>query len=315
MSLQATSGRAAIAAPIEPPAASVTDPGLVVDVLAIVRPRIAVLSLGTVAVGAVAGAGGLPDLGLLAATLLGSGLVAAGSSAWNQLLERDVDARMERTRNRPLPTGRMRSADAFGIGLLATAAGLGLLVATAGPLAAAVAAAIVVLYVGVYTPLKRVTSLNTVVGAIPGALPPLIGWAAVRGELGAGAWALFAIVFFWQFPHFLAIARLCRDDYARAGLRMLSVVDAEREGPGMIGLQAASFALVLLPASLWPAVLGVAGPSYFMGALVLGVAFLVVSIAFAVRSDEGNARRLLRASVLYLPALFAFLVLDLPAVA
>ena len=285
-------------------------PSLADDIRSLLRLRIATMSLITVAAGAILAHGGLPPLGLLSLTLLGSFLVAGGASVLNQYLEQDVDALMERTRNRPLPAGRMRPATVAAAGWTLSLIGLALLALTVNLVSATVAAVILFSYLFLYTPLKRLTPLNTVVGAVPGALPPLIGWTAVGRDLGPEAWALFTILFLWQLPHFLAIARLCRDDYARAGLAMLPVVEGDHSGPSVTGWQAFACSLLLLPASLAPTMLGVTGTSYFLAAAGLGVAFLAVALAFAWNNSLGNARRLLRASVLYLPLLYVFLVAD-----
>jgi protoheme IX farnesyltransferase len=218
---------------------------------------------------------------------------------------------MRRTANRALPRGRVTSVEAAlfgaGLGLLGTA----ILLLGANWLAAAVAASTLLLYVLVYTPLKPWTTLNTAIGAIPGALPPVIGWAAATETLGIEALALFLIVFLWQFPHFLAIAWIYREDYARGGLRMLPEVDPHG---ALTGRQATTYALALVPAGLLPATVGLAGPVYFVGALVLGVFYLVAAARFWACVSESTARRLLRTSFVYLPAVLLLLVLNpLPA--
>jgi protoheme IX farnesyltransferase len=240
-------------------------------------------------------------------TLLGTALVAAGASALNQVVERDVDALMRRTAQRPLPAGRLQPDAAVLWAALLAGGGLLELALGANLLAAALAAATLLGYVGVYTPLKRKSSLSTVVGAIPGAVPPMIGWAAVTGTLGPGAWALFALLFFWQMPHFLAIAWIYRADYARGGFPMLSVDDAD-------GLRTSRQALIycaaLVPVSLLPAALGLAGGVYFAGALVAGAWFLTASAAFALDRSAAAAKRLMLVSVFYLPAVLAALAAD-----
>jgi heme o synthase len=278
------------------------------DYAELTKPRVAVLVLFTVFTGAVLAAGGVPDWRVLFHVLFGTALVAAGASAWNQLYERESDARMQRTENRPLPAGRLAPAEVlvFALGL----GGSGLVYlgcALYQPTAALVAAVTLVCYAFVYTPLKRYTTLNTLVGAVPGALPPVIGWTAVRGGLDAEAVALFVVLFLWQVPHFLAIAWIYRDDYARAGLRMLPVVD--RAG-GLSGRQMVSYCLALIPASLAPVLLGRAGPVYFVGAVALGVFFLTSALRFLRSSTTPQARRVMRASLIYLPALLALLLLD-----
>jgi protoheme IX farnesyltransferase len=282
-------------------------PSLLRDALTLVRPRIAVLVLVTVAVGASVAAHGLPPLALLGHALLGTLLVAASSSALNQVLEAETDALMLRTADRPLATGRLSRRAVTLVSILAVIAGLAELALLASPAAAAVALASFLIYILAYTPLKRRTSLNTLVGAIPGALPPVIGWAAVTGRADAGAWALFGIVFVWQFPHFLAIAWLNRDDYARAGLKMLPNVEG---GLRITSWQTMNYCLALVPVSLAPAVLQLAGRAYFLGALYLGLGFLATAVIFTLHESRPNARRLLVASLVYLPALLGLLCMD-----
>jgi protoheme IX farnesyltransferase len=278
------------------------------DYLELTKPRVALLVLFTVAAGALLASRGTPDVALLVHTLLGTALVAAGASALNQLLERHSDALMRRTENRPLPAARLQPAEVAFFGAALGLAGVTYLaVALPHPLAALVAAFTYLSYVFLYTPLKRRTPLNTLVGAVPGALPPVIGWTAVRGSVGPEAAALFLILFLWQVPHFLAIAWIYRDDYARAGLRMLPVTD--RHGV-RTGRQMVSYCLVLIPASLLPAVVGLAGPVYWAGAVLLGAWFLGRAIGFVRRGSVEQARRVLHASLIYLPALLALMLLD-----
>jgi protoheme IX farnesyltransferase len=287
-------------------------PTRLADYLELTKPRVSVLVLFTVAAGGWLAARGVPDPAGLLHTLVGTALVAAGASALNQLLERHSDALMQRTENRPLPAGRLQPLEVLVCGLLLGTAGVVyLLVLVRQPLAAGVAALAFGSYVFLYTPLKRKTTLNTLVGAVPGALPPVIGWTAVRGTLDAEAIVLFVILFLWQVPHFLAIAWIFREDYARAGLQMLPVVD---EAGGMTGRQMVSYCLTLIPVSLMPAVLGLAGPIYVVGAFVLGFTFLGYAIGFARSTSTPQARRVLRASLIYLPALLALLVADARAV-
>jgi protoheme IX farnesyltransferase len=272
------------------------------------KPRIALMVLFTVVIGAVLGGGGRVDLLLLVHTVVGTTLVAAGASALNMYLERRADARMRRTENRPLPAKRLLPVEAL---LFGTALGVGgfayLWAMLPQAWAALVAAITFVTYVFVYTPLKRVTPLNTLVGAVPGALPPLIGWTAARGSLDVEAAGLFLIVFFWQVPHFLAIAWIHRDDYARGGFRMLPVVD--RDG-AVTGRNMVVYCLALLPASLLPTLGGHVGLVYVVGALTLGLAFLVCTLGFLRTASTPNARRVLRGSLLYLPAVLALLLID-----
>jgi len=214
---------------------------------------------------------------------------------------------MRRTASRPLPSGRLGPEVALGFGLLAASLGLNVLGVVAGGLACGLTLLAFASYVFVYTPLKRWTTLNTLVGAVPGALPPVIGWAAARSPLGPEAAALFLIVFLWQVPHFLAIAWIYRDDYARAGLRMLPVADPRG---GVTGLYMVAYCLALVPASLLPVLFGGAGPFYLVGAVLLGLTFLASAAGFLHTSSPTRARRVLRASLVYLPALFALLLLD-----
>jgi len=275
------------------------------DWLELAKPRITVMVVFTALVGFVTGSTASPWTLLLAAALAGTGLVAAGASVLNQVMERDTDALMLRTRTRPIPSGRIRPGEARVFGALLTATGLVVLVGLCGPLAAAVALATWVSYLFAYTPLKRRTPLATLVGAVPGALPPVIGWAAARDRLDAGAFVLFAILFLWQVPHFLAIAWLYREDYARAGFPMLPVLD--REG-SFTGRQAVLHSLALLLVSLAPTAAGLAGLAYAAGALVLGVALTLLALRLARARDLVAARGLFLASVVYLPALSSLLL-------
>jgi protoheme IX farnesyltransferase len=277
------------------------------DYVELMKPRITSMVVLTTLVGFMVGARGPFAGGVLAATLIGTGLVAAGSSALNMLLERRTDALMLRTRNRPLPAGRLRPVDALAWGLLLTAAGLAVLVWRAGTLPAAVALLTWAAYLFLYTPLKTRTSLATVVGALPGALPPVIGWAASAGRLEPGAFVLFAILFLWQIPHFLAIAWIYREDYARGGLPMLPVLDPEGR---MTGRQAVANSMALALISLTPAVAGMTGRVYLAGAALLGVGFTAVAVHAAVARTLPAARRLFLASLVYLTALCALLLID-----
>lgn len=278
------------------------------DYLALTKPRVAVLVLFTVAAGVLLAAGGRPDPLLLVHTVLATALVAGGASALNQLIEKNSDALMRRTENRPLPAGRLQPLEVwvFGVGL-ALAGIAWLAVALRQPCTPLVAAFTFAAYVGVYTPLKSRTPLNTLIGAVPGALPPVIGWTAVRGTFGAEAWVLFAILFLWQVPHFLAIAWIYREDYSRAGLCMLPVVDPEgvQTGRNMV-----VYCVALVPASLAPVMQGTAGPVYLFGALLLGGGFLISAVGFRRSPSTSKARCVLRASLLYLPGLLLLLLLD-----
>ena len=281
--------------------------GVAADYLELSKPRITLMVTLTALVGYVLGARGPMAAPHLAATLFGTALVAAGASALNMLLERRSDALMLRTRARPLPSGRLRPAEALACGLALTSTGLAALAWLAGPLAALVALATWASYLFLYTPLKPRTSLCTVVGAFPGALPPVIGWAAARGTLDPGAFVLFAILFLWQIPHFLAIAWIYRDDYARGGLPMLPVLDPDGR---ITGRQAVANTLALLVVSLTPTAAGLAGSLYLAGAIVLGLAFSAVAVWAAAERTLRAARALFLASLVYLPALCALLLAD-----
>jgi protoheme IX farnesyltransferase len=277
------------------------------DYLELAKPRVVLMVLVTTLVGFYLGSTGSPALVTLAHTLVGTALAAGGTLAWNQLMEIDLDGRMMRTRHRPLPDGRILPVEALVLGGVLLAAGLAHLALAVNLVSAGVTAAIAVVYLLVYTPLKRVTPLCSLAGAVPGALPPVAGWAAARGSLDLQAWVLFAIMFLWQIPHSLAIARLYRDDYARAGIRLLPVVDVD--GPST-GTQVVAFCLALLPVALLPTLIGIAGMIYFLVALTLGVAFLWSGITLARGRSVADARRLMFASLLYLPALLGVMALD-----
>ena len=277
------------------------------DFLALTRPRVVVMVLVTTLVGFYVGSVGRPDYVRLLHALVGMALAAGGTLALNQYLERDVDARMERTRLRPLPDGRLVPVEALVFGVAITGIGLLYLAFFVNVLSAFVTAISVGSYLFLYTPLKRKTSLCSVVGAVPGALPPVIGWGAARGELGPEAWVLFGILFLWQIPHSLAIARLYQEDYARAGIRVLPVVEPDGRSTGR---QIVSNCLALLAVGLLPTLIGFAGPVYFFGAIVLGLMFLGCGIALAISRSEASARLLLFASLVYLPAQLGLMALD-----
>jgi len=278
-----------------------------VDFLALTRPRVVVMVLVTTVVGFYLASVGAPDYGRLLHTLFGMAFAVGGTLALNQYLERDVDARMRRTRHRPLPDGRLQPKQALVFGVAITGCGILYLAFFVNVLSAFVTAFSVGSYLFLYTPLKRKTSLCMVVGAVPGALPPVIGWGAARGELGLEAWVLFGILFLWQIPHSLAIARLYRDDYARAGIKVLPVVEPDG---GSTGRQIISNCLALLAVGLLPTLIGLAGSVYFFGAIVLGLMFLGCGIALAISRSEASARRLLFASLVYLPAQLGLMALD-----
>ena len=277
------------------------------DLVSLTKPRVVVMVLVTTVVGYYVALAGAPDYGRLIALVIGTLLAAGGTLALNQYWERDVDALMERTRTRPLPEGRLAPLEAllFGAGL--TAAGLAVLALGVGWLATLATTATFVLYIFAYTPLKLRTSLCTIVGAIPGALPPVTGWAAARDDLALGAWVLFGILFLWQLPHTLAIGRLYQADYARAGVRLLPVIDAEGRATER---QILSGCVALLAVSLLPTLIGLAGGVYFAGALLLGGAFVAFGVQQALTPSPLRARRVLLASLLYLPALLALLAFD-----
>lgn len=277
---------------------------LVADYVAITKPRIVALVLVTVAVGFMVAVPGF-DVRAFVWLMMGAGLVAAGSNALNQVIERDLDARMERTRRRPLPSGRIAPGAASGYAWVLGAAGVADLAVFVNLLTAGIAALTLISYVFAYTPLKRKSTLATLVGAVPGALPILGGWTAAGGTLDATAWSLFAIMFLWQLPHFLALAWLYRDDYGRAGMRMLSGVDPD----GRVTFrQAVLYAVALVPVSVAPPLMAITGPLYFVGALLLGAWLVWRSVAAARQPSAPNARRLFMASVLYLPALLVLMV-------
>jgi len=277
------------------------------DFVALAKPRLNLLVVASTLAGYVMADG--EPLGVLriCAMLLGTGLVAGGASALNQVSERDIDALMRRTRTRPLPDQRLQPAESVLFGAAIATAGALMIAAASNLLAAAVALATLVVYVGIYTPLKRRTPFSTVVGAIPGALPAIVGWAAASGEVSARAWILFGIMFFWQLPHFLAIAWMCREDYGRAGLPMLPVLEPDGRSTGR---QAVLYAAALIPVSLAPAPLHMAGQLYFAGALVLGFAFLWVTFQFARTRSTRDARRAFFSSLAYLPLLWMLMIAD-----
>lgn len=284
--------------------------GRLADYLELTKPRIALLVLITVTVGHLLASAGQWDVSALLHAVLGIGLVAAGSSALNQIVERKTDARMARTANRPVPTGRLSLAEASLFGLAAGGIGTLYLAVAVNALTAALAAAALLLYAAVYTPLKRTTSLCTTVGAIPGALPPVLGWTAAGGNLDHGALALFGILFLWQFPHFLAIGWLHRRDYVQAGLRMLPGSPRRTAPARVTGLLALGYSLALIPVSLLPAQFGLAGRGYSLAAAALGLGFVIAAGRFLREASDRSARSLLWASLIYLPLLLMVLTWD-----
>jgi len=274
---------------------------------ALVKPRVLTMVLVATLTGFYLASAGHLDLRLALALMIGTAMAAGGTFSLNQYMERDLDARMERTRSRPLPSGNLHPAEALWFGTAMTIAGLAYLYVAVNAAAAAVTGATAIIYLLAYTPLKRVSSLCTAVGAIPGALPPVAGWAAVRGSIDAPAWTLFAIMYLWQLPHTLAIAQLYREDYTRAGIHLLGIEDTG--GRGTAG-QVILNTLALTGVALLPTLLGFAGISYMVVALVLGVLMLTSGFQFAARPDATGARRVMVASLIYLPALLLAMVLD-----
>jgi protoheme IX farnesyltransferase len=271
------------------------------------KPRITSLIMLTSAAGFCLGSRGPVDYFLLAHAMIGVMLLSSGIGTLNQYLERDLDGLMRRTADRPLPTGRLLPFEALWFGVLLTATAEVYLAVFTNVLTAFLGLTVIAGYLFVYTPLKTRTTLSTAVGAFPGAMPPLIGWTAARGEIDVAAWVLFAILFLWQFPHFLAIAWMYREDYGRAGIRMLPVVEPDGR---VTGQQIIAYALMLVPVSLLPKVLGLSGNVYLVVALVLGLLFVASSVRAALSKSNQHARQLLLASVLYLPLLFGVMVLN-----
>jgi len=275
--------------------------------LELTKPRITFLIVLTAAAGFALASPARVDYPAMLNAMVGIALLSSGIATLNQYMEKDLDALMRRTANRPLPTGKLLpwEALAFGVGLTALAEIY--LAVLVNPLSAVIGLTVISGYLFGYTPLKTRTSLSTFVGAFPGAVPPLIGWASARGTIGVDAWVLFAILFLWQFPHFLAIAWMYREDYTRAGILMLPVVEPDGR---VTGQQIVLYTVMLLPVSLLPTMLGSAGKSYFVGAIVLGLLFLYFSLRAAFSKSRQAARQLLLASVIYLPLLFILMVLD-----
>jgi protoheme IX farnesyltransferase len=277
------------------------------DYVSLMKPRLNLLVVASTLAGYAMADGETLGALRVAALLAGTLFVAGGASAFNQVIERDSDALMRRTRNRPLPAQRLQPLDGVVFATAITLAGVLLIVAAANLLAGAVALGTLVIYAAIYTPLKRKTSFSTVIGAIPGALPPIIGWAAASGELPIEAWTLFGVMFLWQLPHFLAIAWMCRDDYTRAGFPMLPVIEPDGRSTGR---QSVVYAAALVPLSLAPAPMHMSGDVYLAGALVLGVGFLWLAWRFARTRADGDARRLFFGSILYLPVLWILMIAD-----
>jgi protoheme IX farnesyltransferase len=285
------------------------------DYLALTKPRITWLILMSTGVGYFfglpAGIHGPIEWLKLFHTLLGTGLIASGTAALNQWYERDADRKMKRTEGRPLPSGKMSAASAMRFGIALSIAGFLELWLGVNLLTALLGAFTLGSYLFVYTPLKQRSALATVIGALPGAMPPMIGYAAVAGTLSAPAWALFAILFLWQFPHFLAIAWMYREDYARAGILMLPVVDPAGHSTSR---QMVIYASTLIPASLFPCLLGMTGKVYLVGALLLGGWFLYTGVRVFFDETRVRARQVLLASVIYLPLIYGLMVFDRPGI-
>jgi len=275
------------------------------DYVTLAKPRLNLLVVASTLAGYVMGHGDMSNVGVVLAMLAGTGLVAAGASAFNQVIERRTDALMRRTSQRPVADGRMAPPDALIFASALSLAGLASLAAMVNPLSAAVALATLVSYAAIYTPLKPRTSFATVIGAVPGALPPVIGWAAATNGLSQGAWILFGILFLWQLPHFLAIAWMYREDYARAGLAMLPVIEPDGRSTAR---QAVIYTAALLPLSLAPTLVGMASSAYFVGAFIITAGFLALSLRFAKTRSVGDARRLFFGSILYLPILWVLMI-------
>ena len=289
------------------PTRSIARSGRTLDFVALTKPRLNLLVLLTTVAGLYLGSPNGVALALLVHTLIGTAFVAGGAAALNQVWERETDRRMRRTSGRPLPRGRLGVAEGTWFGVLLAVAGLVELALGATPAAAAVAGATLISYVLVYTPLKTRTSLATIVGAVPGALPPVIGWAAATGDITLPAIVLFGIVFFWQMPHFLAIAWMYKDDYRNAGIPLLPVVEPDGRRTGR---QALLYTAALWPVSLLPALVGLAGGPYSAVATSLGIVFIWLSVVFARDRSHESARQLFLFSITYLPLLLGALVAD-----
>ena len=281
-------------------------PSFVSDLAELVKARLTLLVLLTTAVGFYLGAESPIDYRALFNTVFGTAAAAAGAAALNQWWERRPDALMHRTRTRPIPAGRMAPFQALMLGAALSVFGVVYLAIVCNALSAVLTVITIVIYIFAYTPLKRASTANTAVGAIPGAIPPMIGWAAARGDIGAGAWSLFAIVFLWQMPHFFAIAWMCREDYSRAGFRMISTDDSTGERSAS---QSVFFCILLLVLAGLPAFVGIASYVYQAIELVLGGLFVAVAMRFLRLRTPGAARMLFIASIAYLPLLLGALVL------
>ncbi len=277
------------------------------DYVALTKPGVSFMVMVTTAAGYVLAAPGRIDAGILILAVAATGLAAGGSSALNMVVERELDARMRRTVKRPIAGGRLTPTQGLAAGVGLSSIGLLALLFGVGTTPALLCAATLGSYVFLYTPLKTRTSLCTVVGAVPGAIPPLIGWAAAGRELTAAAWVLFAIVFLWQIPHFLAIAWKYREDYARGGFMMLPVVEPDG---GSTSRQTVAYTAALLLTALLPVPLRIAGPVYFAGALLGSLAFFGFAVRFALQRSDASARHLFLTSLVYLPVIFGLMLFD-----
>lgn len=274
---------------------------------ALTKPRVVSMVLVTTLTGFYMSAGATWDVRVILDLIVGTAVAAGGTLALNQYLERDLDARMYRTRGRPLPAGNLTPAEALWFGIILTICGIGYLYYTVNPLTAALTGAITIVYLLVYTPLKRISSICSVVGAIPGALPPVAGWAAARGTLSAPAWVLFGIMFLWQLPHSLAIAQLYREDYQRAGIRLLPTEDPSCRANAR---QIVSNSLALLAVAMLPTVMGVAGVTYWAISLGLGLLLLYFGVKLFRTPTAAAAKRVMIASLVYLPVVLIAMLLD-----
>ena len=293
-------------AAVETPSVAAPRHGFVSDLAELVKARLTLLVLLTTAVGFYLGADPPVDYMALFHTVFGTAAAAAGAAALNQWWERRVDALMRRTKTRPIPAGRMAPVQALVLGAALSLFGVVYLAFVCNALSAALTALTIVIYIFAYTPLKRSSTANTAVGAIPGAIPPMIGWAAARGDIGAGAWGLFAIVFLWQMPHFFAVAWMCREDYSRAGFRMISNEDSTGERSAS---QSVFFCILLLVFAGLPAFVGIVSYVYQAIELVLGGLLVAVAMRFLRLRTQSAARLLFIASIVYLPLLLTALVI------
>lgn len=282
-------------------------PTALADYVELTKPSVVWLILMSTGVGFYAGSNGPFNYLLLLHALIATALLAGGTGALNQWMERGADRMMRRTENRPLPAGRLDSRKALWFGIAISVVGLVYMALAVNPLTALLGGLTLTSYLFLYTPLKSRTWLSTLVGAFPGAMPPLIGWAAARNDLAVGGWVLFAMLFLWQFPHFYAIAWMYREDYERAGIRMLPVIEPDGKSTSR---QIVAFAAVLIPVSIVPVALGMTGWIYLAGAVFLGLFYLYSGIETARRRTGVQARKLLQASVVYLPLVYIFLLVN-----